>query len=144
MKLKLEFQYFEGCPNHFKMQNNISDAIKGLEDKIELRKVLVEDKATGKAVRVTPTAEAMLANKQTDFFKEYREKGIPASKVPAEVVDPLINKVMAAPEQMLVKISDVFDYKLEPHKDSFNGFVCEECGEMTEMKEYYGNNFTNT
>ena len=38
---------------------------------------------------------------------------------------------MAAPEQMLVKISDVFDYKLEPHKDSFNGFVCEECGEMT-------------
>ncbi|MCK7527959.1 MAG: DUF2703 domain-containing protein [Ignavibacteriales bacterium] len=97
------------------MQNNISDAIKGLEDKIELRKVLVEAEATGKAVRVTPTAEAMLANKQTDFFKEYREKGIPASKVPAEVVDPLINKVMAAPEQMLVKISDVFDYKLEPH-----------------------------
>jgi len=48
----------------------------------------------------------MLANKQTDFFKEYREKGIPASKVPAQVVDPLISKVMAAPEQMLVKISD--------------------------------------
>ena len=135
MKLKLEFQYFEGCPNHFKMQNNISNAIKGLEDKIELRKVLVEDEATGKAVRVTPTGDAMLANKQTVFFKEYREKGIPASKVPAEVVDPLINKVMAAPEQMLVKISDVFDYKLEPHKDSFNGFVCEECGEMT-VEEY--------
>ncbi len=57
-----------------------------------------------KAVRVTPTAEAMLANKQTAFFKEYREKGIPASKVPAQVVDPLIYKVMAAPEQMLVKI----------------------------------------
>lgn len=97
--------------------------------------VTVVNKVTGKAVRVTPTAEAMLANKQTDFFKEYREKGIPASKVPNEVVDPLINKVMNAPEQMLVKISDVFDYKLEPKKDSFNGFVCDECGEMT-VEEY--------
>ena len=49
--------------------------------------------ATGKAVRVTPKAEAMLQNKQSDFFKDYREKGIPASNVPAEVVDPLINKL---------------------------------------------------
>jgi formylmethanofuran dehydrogenase subunit E len=39
--------------------------------------------ATGRAVRVTPKAEAMLANKQTAFFKDYREKGIPASQVPS-------------------------------------------------------------
>ena len=38
---------------------------------------------------------------------------------------------MNAPEEKLLNISEVFDYKLEPHKDSFNGFVCEECGEMT-------------
>ena len=25
-------------------------------------------------------------------------------------------------------------HKLEPKKDSFNGFVCEECGEMTVME----------
>jgi len=36
--------------------------------------------ATGRAVRVTPTAAAMLANKQTEFFKEYREKGVPYRK----------------------------------------------------------------
>jgi len=51
VKLKLEFQYFEGCPNHTKMQNNISEAIKGLEDRIELKKVLVEDEATAKKVK---------------------------------------------------------------------------------------------
>ncbi|MEW6004859.1 MAG: DUF2703 domain-containing protein [Stygiobacter sp.] len=57
MKLKLEFQYFEGCPNHTKMQNNIAEAIKGLEDKIELKKILVEDASTAKQVafRGSPT-----------------------------------------------------------------------------------------
>ncbi|HEX2867747.1 MAG TPA: FmdE family protein [Ignavibacteriales bacterium] len=97
--------------------------------------VTLVNRASGKAVRVTPKAEAMLANKQTAFFKDYREKGIPASKVPNEVVDPLIAKVMNAPQEMLLNISEVFDYKLEPRKDSFAGFVCEECGEMT-VEEY--------
>lgn len=97
--------------------------------------VTLVDKNTGKAVRVTPKAEAMLQNKQSTFFKVYREKGIPASKVPNDVVDPLITKVMGAPQEMLLNISEVFDYKLEPKKDSFNGFVCEECGEMT-VEEY--------
>ena len=92
------------------------------------------NKSNGEAVRVTPKAEAMLANKQTDFFKEYREKSIPASQVPAEVVDPLINNVMNAPDDKLLSISQIFEYKLEPNKDSFDGFVCEECGEMTVME----------
>jgi formylmethanofuran dehydrogenase subunit E len=97
--------------------------------------VTVVDKATGKAVRVTPKAEAMLANKQTDFFKEYREKDIPASKVPDEVVEPLVQKVMGAPDEMLMNISEVFDYQLQEAPHSFNSFVCEECGEMT-VEEY--------
>ncbi len=97
--------------------------------------ITLVDRANGKAVRVTPKAEAMLQNKQSAFFKDYREKGIPASKVPAEVVDPLINGVINAPEEKLINISEVFDYKVEPHKDSFAGFVCEECGEMT-VEEY--------
>ncbi|MGD9486685.1 MAG: FmdE family protein [Calditrichaceae bacterium] len=96
--------------------------------------VTLVDRATGKAVRATPKAEAMLANKQTDFFKEYREKGIPASHVPDAVVEPLVQKVMGAPDEMLLNISDVFVYNLEPKKDSFAGFVCEECGEMTVME----------
>ena len=97
--------------------------------------VTLVDKATGKAVRVTPKAEAMLANKQTSFFKDYREKGIPASKVPAEVVDPLVTKVMSAPQEMLLNISEVFDYDLHEAPHSFKSFVCEECGEMT-VEEY--------
>jgi protein-disulfide isomerase len=50
MKVNLEFQYFDGCPNHIKMNENLREAIKGLEDKIELKEILVEDEATAKIV----------------------------------------------------------------------------------------------
>ncbi|GET25097.1 FmdE family protein [Prolixibacter sp. NT017] len=96
--------------------------------------VIVVDKASGKAVRVTPRAEEMLANKQTSFFKDYREKGIPASKVPDETVEPLVKNVMNAPADKILIVSEVFDYDLKQHPHSFNSFVCEECGEMTVME----------
>lgn len=48
MKVKLEFQYFEGCPNHKKMSDNLKEAINGLEDKIDIKEVLVEDEETTK------------------------------------------------------------------------------------------------
>ncbi len=96
--------------------------------------VTVVDRATGRAVRVTPKAEAMLNNKKTAFFTDYRMLGKPASTVPPEVVEPLVNGVMNAPEEMLLNVSPVFEYKLEPKKDSFDSFVCEDCGEMTVME----------
>ncbi|MBE0650381.1 MAG: TraR/DksA C4-type zinc finger protein [Bacteroidales bacterium] len=96
--------------------------------------VTVVDKATGRAVRVTPKAEAMMANKKTSFFKDYREKGIPASKVPDEIVEPLVLNVMNTPEEKLLNVSEIFNYDLEAKPHSFSSFVCEECGEMTVME----------
>ncbi len=96
--------------------------------------VTVVDRATGRAVRVTPKAEAMLNNKKTAFFTDYRMLGKPASIVPDEIVDPLVNGVMNAPAEMLLNVSDIFHYDLQPKKDSFDSFVCEECGEMTVME----------
>jgi len=92
------------------------------------------DRATSRAVRVTPKAEAMLNNKKTQFFTEYRMLGKPASTVPDEVVEPLVEKVINAPDDALLLISPVIEYKLGPKKDSFDSFVCEECGEMTVME----------
>ncbi|MFC0875124.1 FmdE family protein [Saccharicrinis sp. FJH2] len=92
------------------------------------------DKKTNRAVRVTPTAEAMLANKKTTFFKDYREKGVPPTQVPDDVVEPLVVKVMNAPEDKMMKISEVFEYQWKQPVHSFNSFVCEECGEMTVME----------
>lgn len=89
------------------------------------------DKKTGRAVRVSPRAEAMLANKHTEFFTEYREKGIPASQVPAAVVDPLVERVMQAPEEQLFTVSDIMSYHEVEPPHSFVTFVCDLCGEMT-------------
>ncbi len=88
------------------------------------------DKKSGRAVRVCPKAEVMAATKQTDFFQNYRMKGVPASQVPEEVVNPLIERVMTTPEAQLLNISEVFEYKWTDPPHSFDSFVCELCGEM--------------
>jgi formylmethanofuran dehydrogenase subunit E len=92
--------------------------------------VTLVDKKSGRAVRVVPKAEAMEANRKTEFFTKYREKGIPASQVPDEVVAPLVERVMNAPEDGLLNVGEVMDYKWEEPPHSFDGFVCESCGEM--------------
>lgn len=93
--------------------------------------VTLVDKKSGRAVRVVPKAEAMEANRKTEFFTKYREKGVPASQVPDEVVAPLVERVMNAPEGALLNVGEVFEYKVEEPPHSFDGFVCESCGEMT-------------
>jgi formylmethanofuran dehydrogenase subunit E len=109
---------------------------KGNIKKIEKGKwgLTLIDKKSGKAVRVVPLASAMLVSKQSDFMQKYRSKGIPASEVPEEVVAPLIHNVMNAPESALIKVGPVMPYELKEKKSSYNGFVCEECGEMTVME----------
>jgi len=79
--------------------------------------VTLIDKKTGRAVRVAPRAEAMEASKRTEFFKEYREKGVPASEVPEDVVAPLIEHVMTAPKDQLLNVGEVFEKRWQdpPH-----------------------------
>ncbi len=97
MKLKLEFQYFEECPNHFKLQKNLEEAIKGLEDKIELKKILVEDIETAQRVkfRGSPTllinGEDLIGMPEPDFpvlSCRFYPQGIPSSQV---IRDKILN-----------------------------------------------------
>ncbi|NOZ85111.1 MAG: tRNA CCA-pyrophosphorylase [Deltaproteobacteria bacterium] len=97
------------------------------------------EKATGRAIRVVPRAEVQGATKKTPFFKEYREKGIPASKVPNEVVQPLIDRVMSAEDKDIFKIGDIFHHDLPEQHGSFQSFVCDRCGDM--VSEIYGRTF---
>ncbi len=94
----------------------------------------VFDRTTGRAVRVTPKAEAMLNNKKSKFFTDHRMLGKPASTVPAEIIDPLVEEVMNAPADKILNISPILNTNLNLKKDSFDGFVCEECGEITVME----------
>lgn len=57
MKVEIEFQYFENCPNHERMSQILEEAVVGLQDKIEIRRILVNDPETAKKVgfRGSPT-----------------------------------------------------------------------------------------
>jgi formylmethanofuran dehydrogenase subunit E len=94
------------------------------------------DKKTGRAVRVAVRAEMMAANKKTDFFQQYRMKDIPASQVPPEVAQPLVERVLNAPEDQLLSVGEVFEHKVNDTPHSFESFVCAVCGEM--VAEPYG------
>jgi formylmethanofuran dehydrogenase subunit E len=95
------------------------------------------ERATGRKVRVVPRVEAQMASRQTPFFTEYRMKGIPASQVPAEVVEPMIQKVMNAPVDQILKVGAVEQGPAIPKpEEQFAAFVCEACGDM--VIEAYG------
>ncbi len=89
------------------------------------------DKKTQKSVRVVPRAEVMAKTKETAFFQDYRMKGVPPTQVPDEVVAPLVERVMNAPESELLLVSEVFEFSYTEPAHTFDSFVCEQCGEMT-------------
>jgi hypothetical protein len=100
MKVKLEFQYFEGCPNHKKMSDNLEKAIKGLENKIELGKVLVEDESTAlkTGFRGSPTLlingediEGVPAPVEPSLSCRFYVNGIPSSDEIGKIIIQKIN-----------------------------------------------------
>jgi formylmethanofuran dehydrogenase subunit E len=87
------------------------------------------DRRQGKAVRVALLASAMEANKRTEFMA-MRKAGIPPTQVPAEIAGPLVERVMNAPADQLLKVGEVFDYQWQEPSHTFESVVCDECGEM--------------
>ncbi len=94
------------------------------------------DRKTGRSIRVVPRAEVQMASRQTPFFQNYRMLGVPSSQVPAEVVEPLIQNVMNAPEGKLLAIGEIREAAVEAQGETLAAFVCQRCGEM--VSETYG------
>jgi len=97
------------------------------------------DRKSGQAIRVVPRAEAQARMKETPFFLEYRGKGVPASRVPDSVVDPLIRQVMDAPEEAILTVEKPFPRNGKHPSETFASFVCYLCGET--VVEKYGRIF---
>ena len=97
--------------------------------------IVLIDKQNNKAVRISPRADIILAFRKTPFFKEYRKRGVPASKIPDEVVNPIIDLIMKTDDDDLMDISEVYDYEFKEKYRSFSSFVCEECDEVV-IEEY--------
>lgn len=88
------------------------------------------ERSTGRAVRVVPRAAVQAKMKQSSFFQEFRSKGVPASKVPGEVVEPMIQQVMTAPEAQILSVGSEFRIEPDISGETFDTRPCDACGEM--------------
>src|SRR5665647_2359615 len=87
------------------------------------------DKRTQRAVRVVPKGSVMMKNRESEFMK-LRSSGTPASQIPAEIADPLVAMVSAAPDEALLDIGEVTAHEWHDAPHTFEAFLCPECGEM--------------
>lgn len=99
VKLKLEFQYFEDCPNHTKMLYNIYEAIEGLDENIEIKKVLVDDELVAKLIKFRGSPTLLIDDEdllgmpipdQPSLVCRYYPNGIPTS---AEIRNAILQKI---------------------------------------------------
>jgi len=86
------------------------------------------DVANGKAVRMR-LKDDFFGNMLNSPFVQQRKQGVPPQDVPAEIADPLVNKVLSMPEEMFLEVGEVTDYEFPKGQGCFETGVCSACGE---------------
>jgi formylmethanofuran dehydrogenase subunit E len=93
------------------------------------------DNKTGRSVRVATRNEVIKRNQESDFI-QFRKKGVPASKIAPELIEPAMDFILAESTEKLFIISPVREVKIIPGRPhDFNTHICTECGEV--MVERY-------
>lgn len=88
------------------------------------------DNQTGRSVRVATRNEVIKRNQESEFI-QYRKKGVPASKIAPELIEPAMDFILAEPTEKLFNIGPVQEVKRTPGRPhDFNTFICAECGEV--------------
>lgn len=88
------------------------------------------DNKTGRSVRVATRNEVIKRNQESEFI-QYRKKGIPASKIAPELIEPAMDFILCEPTEKLFNIGPVQEVKLSPGRPhDFNTVICAECGEV--------------
>ena len=82
-----------------------------------------------KAVRIVVNPEFQ-KRALASTFVQMRKEGIAPQDIDPAIVDPLIENVLKQPDDVLFKVSDVFDYDMKPKKGTFEYYECERCGEV--------------
>jgi len=82
-----------------------------------------------KAVRVALNPEFQKKGLSSKFV-QMRKEGVEPKDIPSETVDPLIENIMKQPDEVLFKISEVFDYDFRGEKSTFEWYECEGCKEV--------------
>jgi formylmethanofuran dehydrogenase subunit E len=84
--------------------------------------------ATGKSVRVR-LKDDFFGNMLNSPFVAQRKQGVPPQDIPAEVADPLVEKVLNMPEEMFLEIGPVQYVEFPRSKGCFDTDLCAKCGE---------------
>ncbi len=82
-----------------------------------------------KSVRVSLKPE-FFANAVNSPFVQRRKQGIPPQDIPAEVVEPLVDKIMNLSEEAFLDIGEVKDVEVKKGEGMFEIRPCAKCGEM--------------
>lgn len=88
------------------------------------------DNKTGRRVRVATRNEVIKRNQESEFI-QYRKRGVPASRIAPELVEPNVDFILSASTEELFAISPVTQGQPpvgRPH--DFNTIICAECGEV--------------
>ena len=86
--------------------------------------------ATGRSVRVRLKDE-FFGNMLNSPFVKLRKDGVLPQDVPAEIADPLVEKVMNMPEESFLEIGEVRTIDLPKGNGCFDTAICCKCNERT-------------
>lgn len=86
------------------------------------------DAKTGHAVRVSLKPDFFEKALNSPFVQE-RKKGIPPQDIPAEITDPLVERILSLPESEFLIISNVFHKEVKKGSPNFEVKRCSKCGE---------------
>lgn len=87
------------------------------------------DRTRNRAVRVAVKPEFQAKALQSEFVKQ-REAGVPATKVPDEVTDPLVQRVWTLPVEQMFDIGEPFEYHMTQPPTVFRTEACSKCGAL--------------
>ena len=69
-KIKIDIQYFNGCPNSSEMIYRVKEAIKGSEEKIELNEVLVESNELAEKLKFRGSPTVLISGEDIEGREE--------------------------------------------------------------------------
>ena len=84
--------------------------------------------ATGKSVRVR-LKDDFFGTMLNSPFVAQRKQGVPPQDVPAEIADPLVEKVLRMPAEMFLDVGPEQGVDLQRGKGCFETDLCMKCGE---------------
>ena len=92
--------------------------------------ITLVDVKTKRSVRVALNPEFQKKGLGSEFVKLRRE-GTEPQEIASEIVDPMIERIWALPDEDILAVGSICETEWKPRKGTFEWAECDECGEVT-------------